>query len=133
MKQIQRIPLPAAENAAKVSNEAADRENAWGAGRSWRQKRSGTDHWATAGWLTIAAMPLIFPAGKTIAESNLIRPQQTASASLVTRRLIAQDVTTSQLCCLCASVFTKRGCVSRRDGFCNTEALRSTVEMIEDA
>jgi hypothetical protein len=52
-----------------------------------------------------------------IAEWSLIRPQRAGSTSLVTRSLIVPDVATSQLCYLCASVFTKRVCVSRRDGF----------------
>jgi hypothetical protein len=52
-----------------------------------------------------------------IAESSLIRLHRTGNSSLTTRSLIAPDVTTSQLCYLCASVFTKRVCMSRRDGF----------------
>ncbi len=52
-----------------------------------------------------------------IAESSLIRPRRAGNGSLTTRSLIAPDVTTSQLCYLCGSVFSNRVCVPRRGVF----------------
>jgi hypothetical protein len=50
---------------------------------------------------------------ESVAEWSLIRLQRAGNGSLTTRSLIAPDVTTSQLCYLCASVFTIR--VSRAE------------------